>query len=71
MISCRPLELMANAGAEYMVKAKAKGSNPGPPDSLSWVPLTDLVAIRFWKLIQAQVTDQYDIVLPATARDGE
>ena len=47
MSPSRPLELMANAGAEYMVKRKPKGSNPVPRDNLSWVPLTDFVAICF------------------------
>ena len=36
---------MANAGAEYMVRRKPKGSNPVPLDNLSWAPLTDFVAI--------------------------
>ena len=43
-ISCRPLDVMANAGVEYMV-SESQGSNPVPLDYLSWVPLTDFVAI--------------------------
>ena len=36
--------VMANAGVEYMV-SESRGSNPVPLDYLSWVPLTDFVAI--------------------------
>ena len=45
-LSARDLKMMANAGVEYMAKAKALGFKSRPTGLLSWDSLADFVAIK-------------------------